>query len=85
MKSINEHGLECPIEWEDVPTWADWICIGEDGGIYASEIQPTYFKSTGTWMYHSIFRAEILGNTDVTAVEHSIWQRPKNTSVKIKI
>ena len=85
MKSVNEHGLECPVEWEDVPTWADWVCIGDDGQVLALEASPTFFKSTGTWMYHPIFRAETLGTSNVTIVEHSIWQRPKSNSVKVKI
>lgn len=73
---MNEHGLECPVDWEEVPTWAQYIAIGEDGTIFATEIPPVFSKRQNSWLYHPICKIESIGTSDMTPIENCIWERP---------
>jgi hypothetical protein len=79
MKIINEHGLECPIDWDKSPSHYKWTAVDTDGEIWSYANKPK-ISSSPRWQavdYRFWFRYKIDPPADF---KKCLWERPKTQS-----
>ena len=72
----NKHGLECLLNWDELPFHYKWIAIDANGEIYAYENKPKVLNNPH-WQavdYNFWFLSETDSPADFT---QCLWQRPK--------
>jgi len=72
----NKHGLECPLNWDKLPSHYNWIALDANGEIYSYEYKPRILNDPH---WRSVdFNFWFLGTTDPPAdFTQCIWERPK--------
>ena len=87
---MNEHvnpvDVKCPVDWNRVPEWANWVAVEPNGAVYCYAAKPTW--STNQWLpdfeeyYGDIECTYKILITDYSATyiptdPTLLWQRPK--------
>lgn len=76
MKSINKHGLESPIDWEDIIY--NWQAIDANGDVCTYEKKPV----KGRTMWHGLnYNLRLVAKVNPPKdFSECLWQRPKTES-----
>ena len=46
---MNEHGLECPIQWEDINPEFKWVATDANGEVFGYSQKPILRKNRSAW------------------------------------
>ncbi len=78
MKSTNEHGLICPVNWDEQPSHCNWIAVNKDGDCYAYEKKPEVIQDIRWMAVGDVFwfLFEVEPPADFT---QCLWKRPETT------
>ena len=73
---INEYGLECPVNWEDIPLDYNWVAIDGNGDIWAYEYIP-YVIGMEWQSYDRKWVSISTGGCSRDDFMKCLWERPK--------
>jgi hypothetical protein len=74
----NEHGLECPVSWNEIASHLHWIAIDANGTIYAHCERP--ILGDATWEMAKCCFTFICKAAPPDNFTQCLWQRPKSES-----
>jgi hypothetical protein len=73
----NEHGLECPVSWEEIDPDFNWVALDWNGDICAYAERPLLSRA---W-HAATFRCKRLKTTEpLKDYSLCLWKRPKTQS-----
>ncbi len=73
---INEYGLECPVNWEDIPLDYKWVAIDGNGDIWAYRKIP-YVIGMEWQTYDRNWVSISTSGSSRDDFMKCLWERPK--------
>jgi hypothetical protein len=74
----NEHGLECPANWNDLHLCYNWLAIDANGEVWAYEKKPNV--SGARWECFGFPLRSIGYRNPPADFKQCLWKRPKTQS-----
>lgn len=59
---MNEHvnpvDVKCPVDWNRVPEWANWVAVESNGEVYCYACEPKWVPDFNVWATDLIYNNE---------------------------
>jgi hypothetical protein len=81
MMDINEHGIECPVSWQDVHWYYKWLAIDADGEVWAYKNKP--ISKGQTWRSKDYYFGFLGKKSLPIDFTKCLWQRPESIGILI--